>query len=363
MNIPFFNWDKITKDYQEELEYALLKGLRDGKHINGPEVTELEHALSKYLGTEYCISCANGSDALTIAIATLNLPKNSEVVIPSYNYVSSAESCVNLGLTPKFCDVEETTQNTSLNLIKKQISSRTKVVIITHLFGLPVNDIKEIAAFCKSNDIFLVEDNAQSFGSGINGKRAGTFGDICTTSFFPTKNLACAGDGGAIFTNNSLFAKKIKILCSHGQEKKYEFSLPGYNSRLDTIQACLLQVNLKYLDKHLGLRKKNASYYIECLKECKNIALPVEENNSFNQFTIRTERRDELHEFLKRRGISTMIYYPIPVHSQIAYKKHKNSYLPVSETLSQQCLSLPIHPGLTRKEISYICDSIQEFNL
>lgn len=362
MKIPFFKWDKTIKGYSKELEGALLNGLRNGKHINGPEVTEIENKLGTYLGSHHCISCANGSDALTIALRALNLPQNSEVVTPSYNYVSSAESAVNLGLVPKFCDVQEMTQNTSLNLIKEQVTNKTKAVIITHLFGLPVKDVKEIATFCKSNNIFLIEDNAQSFGSLISQKRAGTFGDISTTSFFPTKNLACAGDGGAIFTDDALLAEKMKTLRSHGQEKKYEFSLPGYNSRLDTIQACVLLVNLKYLDEQLNSRKENATYYLRNLKECSNIELPILENNSFNQFTIRTKRRNELKEFLNEKGIQTMIYYPIAIHSQVAYKKYSNHSLSISENLSSQCLSLPIYPGLRREEILYICDQIQAFN-
>ena len=363
MTISFFDSSKSYSNYSNELEDALLSCFKEGKYINGPQVKTFEKELGSFLNVKECIACANGSDALTIALRSLNLPLGSEVIIPSFNYVSAAESAVNLGLSIVFCDVKKDSFNTSLELIQKQVTTKTRAVVVTHLFGSPISDIRLIANFCKENNIFLIEDNAQSLGSQINRKYAGTFGDVGTTSFFPTKNLGCAGDGGAIFTNNLGLGQKIRQLASHGQSKKYHFDFAGYNSRLDTIQASLLLIKLKYLDEQLKERRKNASIYFEHLK-----GLPLElplmnESHTFNQFTIKIKDRDRWVTYLKEKDIPNMIYYPSPLHQQKAFKQTNTFELKQSEQCTRECLSLPVYPGLMEEEILYICDSIKEFCL
>jgi dTDP-4-amino-4,6-dideoxygalactose transaminase len=360
--VPFYDSARVHEPYQKQLEKALLDALNQGDYIQGKAVRELESQLSEYLKISHTISCANGSEALTIALKSLDLPTRSEVIIPSFNYVSAAESAHLLGFKVVFCDVDLADFNVDLNLIKEKVSPKTKAIIVTHLFGKAIKDIAEIAAFCKENNIFLIEDNAQSFGSELDGGKAGTFGDISTTSFFPTKNLACLGDGGAIFTDDEALATKIRALCNHGQRQKYHFDFAAYNSRLDTIQAQVLKVKLQFLAQDLELRKANAKHYFEGLKDCKSIVLPNFVNHTFNQFTIRIldGKRDVLTQKLKGNGISTMIYYPKPMHHQTAFESLEKVTLPNTELLMNQVLSLPIFPRLTAEEISYICQFIKE---
>jgi UDP-2-acetamido-2-deoxy-ribo-hexuluronate aminotransferase len=361
MNISFFDSNALHKDYQSELESSLLSTLNEGKYIKGPSVKILEEQLACLIDVKNCISCANGSEAITLAIKALKLDQGSEVIIPSFNYVSAAESAQLCGLTIKFCDVELDTFHPSLEQIKKQINEKTKLIILSHLFGSPISEIEEIALFCKEKKIYLIEDNAQSFGSQINNKYTGSFGIISTTSFFPTKNLACIGDGGAIFTNDDNLAHHINALASHGQTTKYKFDFCGYNSRLDTLQASVLLVKLKYLQADLEKRWQNASLYYKELESLTSIRLPKKDKNTFNQFTIRVlnNKRDLICQRLKELGIPTMIYYPIPLHKQEAFKANNSQILVNSELLTQSIFSLPIYPGLKSDEISYICSSIK----
>jgi UDP-2-acetamido-2-deoxy-ribo-hexuluronate aminotransferase len=272
MRIPFFDTERIHQNYYHLLEEACIQTLKKGDFINGVAVKLFSKRLAEYLKIDFVIPCANGSDALTIALQSLNLEKNAEVIIPSFNYVSAAESTQLLRLKPVFCDVDSYTFNTNLAFIKEKISSKTKAIIVTHLFGKGIHDIQEITAFCRENQLFLIEDNAQSLGAKVKNQFVGTFGDISTTSFFPTKNLACAGDGGAIFTSNENLANRLQSIANHGQNEKYFFDFCGYNSRLDTIQAAILNVKIDFLDEQIELRKQNANQYLTELKSIKNIS-------------------------------------------------------------------------------------------
>ena len=359
MKIPFFKANCTNNS--EELESTLLQTFRKQQYINGPEVKTLEKELQNYLSTPHCIACANGSDALLIALSSLELPKGSEVIIPTFNYISGAEAAQLLGLKVVFCNVDTDSHNTNLELIQKKWSDKTAAVLITHLFGLPLSDIEQIANYCKEKEVYLIEDNAQSFGSEVNNKKCGTFGDISITSFFPTKNLGGAGDGGAIFTSSGYLALKCRALASHGQTKKYHFKHAGYNSRLDTLQAALLLIKLKQLDQDIEIRKDNAQIYLEQLSTIPSLKLSTTINHTYNQFTINTDKRDELKSFLSDNGISTMVYYPLALHEQIAFLD--SSYLDLQSHSCKKVLSLPIYPGLETKEILYICDCIKEFYL
>jgi len=356
MKIPFFK--PFSNSLKKELENSIIKVFNEGKHINGPQVKELEQRIEHYLGINHCIACANGSDALLIALQALDLEKGSEVIIPSFNYVSSAEASKLLGLKPVFCDVNDD-GNTTLDLIKNQWSRKTKAVIITHLFGLGVEETENIRDFCDKNNAFLVEDNAQSFGAKIGDRFTGTFGHISTTSFFPTKNLACAGDGGAIFTNDTDLAHKVRMLCSHGQSSKYNYKLAGYNSRLDTIQAGILILKLDHLDRQIKMRKENAHIYLSQLSSIESIKTPKAAQHTYNQFVIRSENRDQLKKHLEENGVPSMIYYPAPLHLQTAYLIHDK--LPMSEQLCKESLALPIFPELETEDILYISRLIKAF--
>lgn len=361
MTIPFYDSKRVHNEYESLLEASLLNDLSEGQYISGKKVKVLETSLQDFLDIEHCITCANGSEALTIAIKALEIEIDSEVIIPSFNYISAAESATLCQLKPVFCDVSSLHFNTTLTDIKLKISAKTKLVIVTHMFGLPVEDIQEIANYCKEKGIFLIEDNAQSFGSKINNQYAGTFGDISTTSFFPTKNLGAIGDGGAIFTSNNDLAKKIKALASHGQSTKYHFDYCGFNSRLDTLQAGILIEKLAFLPSDLEKRKVNAYQYLSELKDVKGIQLPQKENNTFNQFSILvTEKnRDKLASQLKTLGIQPMIYYPLGLHKQKAFSNLEKCNLAQTEMICSSILSLPIFPGLRNDEISYICSSLK----
>lgn len=363
MQIDFFDIHKIHSKYQQLLDRTLLDSLHRGDFINGKTIRVLEDSLAQYIGVSGCVSCANGSDALTIALRALDLPRGSEIIIPSFNYVSAAESAANLGYQVVFCDVQLESFNTSLELIKPHISDQTKAVIVTHLFGQSISDMVAIQDFCQKNGLKLIEDNAQSYGATLNHQKTGTFGDLSTTSFFPTKNLGGVGDGGAIFSNNSEYLNKASMLKSHGQSEKYKFEMTGYNSRLDTLQADILLQKLSWLDESLQRRKSHAATYQDHLSSLSQLSLPNGINHSYNQYTLRLpqKERTQLRSHLQENGIGTMLYYPVPLHLQACFKDLKQAELPNSEELCKTCFSLPIHSGLDRKEISYICSVIKKF--
>lgn len=363
MKIDFFDINKVHGPNQLKLEEQLIMAFRRGDYINGKRIGILENQLAEYLNIPHCISCANGTDALTLALRCLGLPDGSEVIIPSFNYVSAAETATNLGLKVVFCDVEMDSFNTSLALLLPHITHQTKAIVVTHLFGKGIGEMQEIAQYCQTHGIKLIEDNAQSFGVSINGLKAGTFGDLSTTSFFPTKNLGCAGDGGAVFTKNDQYAANIRMLKSHGQSEKYKFEQTGYNSRLDTLQAEILIQKLTWLDDSLAKRSTNAQHYHSELSNLKEVQLPGFTHHSFNQFTLQVaqKNRDALRDTLQTKGIGTMLYYPIALHRQACFKDLEHAALPNSEELCKTCFSLPIHSGLGASEISYICSEIKRF--
>lgn len=351
--------------FQKELDEAVLNALHNTQYINGPEVKTFTNNLNSYLGSKFTIPCANGTDALQIGLMALDLKPGDEVIVPSFNYVAAVEAIALLQLKPVFVEVDKNTYNIDCNDLQDRITSRTKAIVAIHLFGLPA-DMNAIMEIARANNIAVIEDNAQSLGSEVNfngaKKKAGTIGTLSTTSFFPTKNLGCAGDGGAVFTNDEELAKRLKMVSSHGQSKKYHFECVGINSRLDTIQAAILDIRLKHLDSNLQSRKVIAQRYNSELNN-ENLFLPTEtetEFHSYNQFTIQVRNRDEVSEKLSALGIPNMIYYPIPVHLQnaYAYLDYKKGSLVVSEELCSKVLSIPVHPALQEDQQSFIIESI-----
>jgi UDP-2-acetamido-2-deoxy-ribo-hexuluronate aminotransferase len=358
---------------KNEIDTAIQEVLMSTAFIQGPQVKSFANALSKYNQGVNVIPCANGTDALQIAMMSLDLKSGDEVILPVHTYVATAEVIALLGLTPVFVDVEANTFNIDVAQIENKITKRTKAIVPVHLYGQCAN-MESILKITEKHNLFVIEDLAQALGADYtfsNGevKRAGTMGIIGCTSFFPSKNLGCYGDGGAIFTNNQALAEKMKMIASHGQKVKYQHDIVGVNSRLDTLQAAILQVKLKYLDEYARKRKEVADYYDKHLVNVSFIETPFRSTNSshvFHQYTIKTKDidRDQFKKYLAEKNVPSMIYYHIPLHLQKAYRQEKfgEGSFPVTEKLCKTVLSLPIHTEITEDELSYICHVIKEYN-
>jgi dTDP-4-amino-4,6-dideoxygalactose transaminase len=360
------------KKIEQSIISAIKQVIESSQFIKGAEVSVFENRLAEYLKINYLINCANGTDALQIALMALELQPGDEVIVPAFTYVATAEVIALLGLVPVMVDVEEETFNISIPGISQAISSRTRAIVPVHLFG-QCADMEPLMKLAKKHHLFVIEDNAQSLGatyifSDGTTRMAGTIGHIGCTSFFPTKNLGCMGDGGALMTNDSILAEKIRMIANHGQQKKYHHKLVGCNSRLDTIQAAVLNVKLPYLDSYLQARKSVANFYLDRLKTCEFITLPgslTMAPSTYNQFTLKVKNglRDGLHEYLSSKGIPSMIYYPMPLYQQEAFCNYVPSgfSLPATENLCKSVLSLPIHTEMTEEQLEYITDTILRF--
>jgi len=358
---------------KNEIDAAIQEVLMSTAFIQGPQVKSFADALSKYNHGAYVIPCANGTDALQIAMMALGLKPGDEVILPVHTYVATAEVIALLGLTPVFIDVEEKTFNIDASQIKTKITKKTKAIVPVHLYG-QCADMEPILKIAKENNLHVIEDLAQALGadytfSNRSVKRAGNMGIIGCTSFFPSKNLGCYGDGGAIFTNDQSLAEKMKMISTHGQKVKYQHDVVGVNSRLDTLQAAILQVKLNYVDEYTHKRNDVADYYDKHLANVSFIELPARASNSthvFHQYTLNTKgiNRDQFKKYLQDNGVPSMIYYHIPLHLQKAYRQDgfDEGSFPVTEKLSQTVLSLPIHTEMTEDELSYICQTIKSYN-
>ena len=357
----------LAAEYQllkDELDPAIQQILEKGNYIQGEEVKIFEQQLASYLQVKHVISCANGTDALQIALMALGITSGDEVIIPAFAYISVIEVICLLGAKPVLIDVNLNTFQIDENEIKLAITSKTKAIIPVHIFG-QCGNLESILSIAKANQLYVIEDNAQALGAKYKHHFLGTLGDIGCTSFFPTKNLACFGDGGALFTNDDLLAKKIRAIANHGQIEKYNHIMLGLNSRLDTLQAGILSIKLKHIDKNLLKRREIATQYLNALKNVKNISLPVSDANciaSWNQFTIKikNDKRDALRQYLKEKGIETVIYYPKVLNQQKAYINIDNLYKN-SIVLSLEVLSLPIHQLLKKDEVLIIIKHIKTF--
>ena len=370
-NIKIVDTVSQYQKIKTQIDKGIFSVLKTGMYINGPDVKQFEVELANYLNVKNCISCANGTDALQIALMSLDLQKGDEVLIPTFTFISVAEVVVLLGLRPVFIDVNQNNFMFDLDSIESKITKKTKVIIPVHLFGQS-EDMERVMALSNKYNLYVIEDNAQSLGSEYiysdsQRKFAGTIGHIGTTSFYPSKNLGCFGDGGAIFTNNNQLADKIRLITNHGQSVKYKHTSIGLNSRLDSIQAAILRVKLKYLKDFNESRSKNAEHYNNLLKGISEIILPKKVNYSthvFHQYTIKIknpQKRDQLREFLATNGVPSMIYYPIPIHKQLAYLNFSSNNLYNSEELCEKVLSLPMCPETSLAQIKFISNNIINF--
>ena len=356
-----------------EIDSVIQGVLEATNFIQGEPVKEFEKNLSKWVGVKHVISCANGTDALQLAFMALGLKPGDEVIVPTFTYVATAEVIALLGLIPVLVDVDSRTFNIDIESASDLVTSRTKAIVPVHLYG-QCSDMEQIMKFANKHNLFVVEDTAQAIGAEVkfsdgSTRKAGTVGHIGTTSFFPSKNLGCFGDGGAIFTNDDSLAAKLKMIANHGQRIKYYHDVVGVNSRLDTIQAAILDVKLKHLNSYCEARQKSAAFYDSALKNVEQITIPFRSSFSthvFHQYTIKINEqysRDELKSYLAEQGIPSMIYYPIPLHQQKAYLEfmHGDMDYPISTLLCNSVLSLPIHTHLKIEEQQFIVQHIKSF--
>lgn len=360
-------YDKI----QNEIDHAVLEVIRSSKYINGPQVNSFALNLEKYLGVKHVIPCANGTDALQIALMALGLEPGDEVITSDFTFAATVEVIGLLKLQPVLVDVDPNTFNIDPDQIRKAITPKTKAIIPVHLFGQCAN-MDEIVNIAMEHELFIIEDTAQAIGATYsfeNGDvdKAGCIGNVGTTSFFPSKNLGAYGDAGALFTNDDELAETIRSIVNHGMGKRYYYDRIGVNSRLDTIQAAILDVKLQYLDKYIESRQKAAAYYDEHLGGIKGVTVPHRDDQSthvFHQYTLKLDEsidRDGLKKHLESKNIPAMIYYPVPLHSQEAYNFSHFNDMPITDKLCQTVISLPMHTELTEEQQNIICQSIIEY--
>lgn len=361
---------------KNEVDVAIQEVIDNTTFINGLAVKELAQNLSNYMDGCHVITCGNGTDALQIALMALGLKPGDEVIVPAFTYVASAEVIGLLGLTPVMADVDYETFNVTIENIKKCLTDKTKAIIPVHLFGQSC-DMEPILAFAKEHGLYVVEDNAQAIGaeytfSDGHLEKTGTMGTIGCTSFFPSKNLGCYGDGGAIFCNDDALAEKLRMIANHGQRVKYHHDVIGCNSRLDSIQAAILNVKLKHLDEYGQARRDAAHYYTEKLKafdpEQQYFATPQELEKSthvYHQYTliIKDGKRDALKQYLAEVGIPSMIYYPLPLQEQEAFKPIARAAdsLGIAKELADSVLSLPMHTEMTTEIQDMVINSVMDF--
>lgn len=366
MQVPFLSLKEITKKYEAEIHEAALRTIDSGWYLQGTENEKFEKDYAGYIGSKYCVGCANGLDALIwIFRAYIELgimKKGDEIIVPANTYIATILAITENGLIPVLVEPDINTLQIDENLIEEKITQRTKAITIVHLYGQCAYT-KKIGELCKKYNLKLIEDNAQAHGCMFEGKKTGSLGNAAGHSFYPGKNLGALGDAGAVTTNDELLAKTIRSLANYGSQKKYVFQYCGRNSRLDEIQAAILDVKLKHLDQDVALRKVVAKKYIEGIKNPK-ITLPkIQDWNAhvFHIFPILCENRDELQKYLTEKEIGTNIHYPIPPHKQECYKEWNGISLPVTEKIHQQELSIPMSPCLTDEQIKFVIDIINSF--
>lgn len=355
-----------------EIDKSIENCLQTAAFIKGPEVSALETNLQNYLNVKKVITCANGTDALQIAMMALDLKAGDEVIVPSFTYVATAEVIGLLGLTPVMVDVDPDTFNITADVLEQALSPKTRAIVPVHLFG-QCTDMHPVLEFARKNDLFVIEDTAQAIGAIYTfpdgtKKKAGAMGDVGCTSFFPSKNLGCYGDGGAIYTNNIQLGEKLASLANHGQIKKYVHKYIGVNSRLDSIQAAILNVKLPYLDQYTESRNKAAAYYDNALAGVEQLVIPHRDPHSthvFHQYTLKVKnnKRDQLLAYLQSKSIPAMIYYPVPLNEQEAYRGigRVAGSLENTRNLCNSVISLPMHTELTETQLEFITGTVRDF--
>lgn len=371
-NIQMVDVQAQYRKLKADIDARVIACIESGAFIHGPEVKTFEASLSQYLGGAQVIACANGTDALQIALMALNLEPGDEVIVPSFTFVASVEVIALLGLKPIVVDIDPRTFLMRPEDLESSLSPRTKAIIPVHLFG-QCADMKSIMTIAQRRDLFVIEDNAQAIGAkclGIDGQwhMSGTLGHIGCTSFYPSKNLGCYGDGGAMYSSDESLAHSLRMVANHGMERRYYHDIIGVNSRLDSMQAAVLNVKLPHLDAWNRQRREVATKYDQNLGRINDLVIPARASWSehvFHQYTIRVTngRRDALQQYLAAQKIPSMIYYPVPMHEQAAFNKVVRRRVPLTHTdvVSAEVLSLPMHPDLTDDQIQFICEHVAAF--
>ncbi|MHC6180452.1 DegT/DnrJ/EryC1/StrS family aminotransferase [Clostridium sp. JNZ X4-2] len=371
MEVKFFTPTREYSEKKDEFDKAIQSVINSGSFIMGKEVTDFEDAIKKYTGAKYAISVASGTDALIITSDILGFKDKKEVITSPFTFLASASCIARHNAKPVFVDIDETTFNIDANKIEEKINPNTAGILPIHLF-CQMSDMDKIMDLASKNNLRVLEDAAEAFGmrwkgdNGIVYKHSGTIGDMGIFSFFPTKTLGGYGDGGMIVTNDAKLAEMAKMFRVHGASKKYHYDYLGYNSRLDTIQAAVLSVKLKHLDKSIEKRLKVSNWYKERLNDCEYVKIPGikgEQKSVYYVFNILAESRDELAAYLKQNNVGTSIYYPIPLHLQkcFNYLGYKEGDFPVAEKVSKEILALPIYPEITEDEVDFVCTAIKNF--
>ena len=365
--IEFLDLKKQYKFIKKEIDTAINNVLKSGNFIGGKEVEKLEQEIAKFCKAKYTVGVNSGTDALFLSLVALGIGRGDEVITSPFTFIATGEIITNTGAKPVFVDIEPGSFNIDPFKIEKAITQKTKAIIPVHLFG-QMADMDIIMRIARRYNLKVIEDAAQAIGAEYKGKKAGTWGDLGCFSFFPSKNLGAYGDGGMVITNNKKLAEKIHLLRNHGSDpkNKYRNLILGINSRLDAIQAAILRIKLRHLKEWNKQRQRIAKYYNQKLKKVRDIDIPKilpNRTHIFHQYTIRTKSRDKLSNFLKKQGIETKIYYPIPLHLQPAFKflGHKKGNFPEAEKASKEALSLPIFPELTKTEQEFIVKKIKSF--
>ena len=364
MSVPLLDLKAQYTDLKTEIDDAVRRVMESTRFIGGPEVTGLEDEVARYSQCTQAVACASGTDALLLSMWALGLGPGDEVVTTAYSFFASAGTVANNGATPVFVDIDPRTYNLDVHKIEAAITPRTKALMPVHLYG-QCADMTAIKALAERRKLWLIEDAAQAFGSEWEGRRAGSMGDYGCFSFFPSKNLGGAGDGGMIVSNNAEHADRARLLCNHGARPKYYHALIGTNSRLDSLQAAILRVKLRHLDRWSEKRAQNAKLY-DSLLEGSRVGRPFRDPRSrhiYNQYIIRSEKRDDLKKHLDERAIGTEVYYPVPLHLQQCFSSlgYREGDMPQSEAAARETLALPIYPELTEDQIRYVAASVREF--
>ena len=360
--IPMVDLRGQYQALKAEIDSGIQEVLNNAHFILGPNVHTFEVEAANYLGVRHAISCANGTDALHLALLAAGIKEGDEIITTSFSFIATAEAIRYVGAIPVFIDVDVKTYNICLDQIETAITDKTKAIIPVHIFGQPV-DMPRLMEIAKKHKLLVIEDAAQSFGACINNKQMMSFGDFGCTSFFPSKNLGCFGDGGMVTTNSDKMAERLKMFRNHGSKVSYYHDEIGYNSRLDEIQAVVLRIKLKYIDKYNQDRRRVATLYNDFLIDT-DIVTPYEDGigeHIYHQYTTITPNRKKVQEHLQSKGIACAVYYPIPLHQQKAFEKDStNISIPVSEHIANNCLSYPIFPEITKEQVKIVCNAIKE---
>jgi len=361
MNIPMVDLKGQYESLKTEMDAAIIQALGETRFILGPNVLAFEQETADYLGVKHAVSCANGTDALHLALLAAGIKAGDEVITTAFTFIATAEAIRYVGATPVFVDIQPDTFNIDPAKIRGAITEKTTAILPVHIFGQTA-DMDEVQLIASENNLKVIEDCAQSFGSTYKGNQSGSIGLLGTFSFFPSKNLGCYGDGGLVATNDDKMADLIKLYRNHGSSKQYHHDVIGYNSRLDELQAVILRIKMKHIDSYNQNRLRVAKFYNQQLADAAVVTPKIPDNRGhvFHQYTLLADNRDQIREHVLAQQIACAVYYPVPLHQQKAFADSPRVTLPVTEDVASRCLSFPIYPEMTEAQIKEVCQAIQD---